>query len=182
MKRAIVTPPPLAATALTELKQWLAITTGYDDAVLAAQLRAGLDMCEAFTGQMPLACTCEEILPASGAWQTLQTRPVQAVTMVEGIPAEGARFALPASDYALDLDADGGAQIRLLRQGSAGRVAVRFTAGLAADWAGLPEALRQGVLRLAAHLYRQRDSSDAQPLPPAAVVALWRPWRRLRLR
>jgi uncharacterized phiE125 gp8 family phage protein len=69
----------------------------------------------------------------------------------------------------------------VLRPGIAGRVAVRFTAGLAPDWAALPEALRHGVLRLAAHQYRQREGDQQSALPPAAVAALWRPWRRLRL-
>jgi len=181
MKRTIVTPPVLAATALDALKEWLAISTPHDDAVLTAQLHAALDMCEAFTGQIPIACACEEVLPASASWQKLHSRPVLAVTSVEGIPGEGSRFTLTPSDYAMELDADGGAMIRLVRQGAAGRVAVHFSAGLAADWSGLPEALRQGVLRLAAHQYRQRDSADAQPVPPAAVAALWRPWRHMRL-
>ena len=181
MKRAIITPPPLAPAALDELKNWLAITTPREDAALTGLLRAALEMCEAFTGQMPLAATCEEVLPATGCWQALATRPVQAIAGVEGIPAEGARFALAAADYAIELEADGGALVRVLRQGAAGRVAVRFTAGMAADWSGLPDAIRHGVLRLAAHHYRQRDLDAAHPAPPTAVAALWRPWRRMRV-
>lgn len=52
--------------------------------------------------------------------------------------------------------------------------------GLAEDWNGIPEPLRQGIIRLVAHLYTHRDDADAGP-PPTAVAALWRPWRRLRL-
>jgi uncharacterized phiE125 gp8 family phage protein len=181
MKRAIITPAALADAALAELKDWLAITTGGDDTALAALLRTTLETCEAFTGTMPLAQLCEEIVPASVRWQRLATRPVQAVTWVEGIPESGARFTIPVADYAVDLEADGGAAVRLLRPGTADRVAVRFTAGLAAGWADLPESLRHGVLRLAAHHFRQRDSEAPQAMPPAAVAALWRPWRRLRV-
>ena len=65
--------------------------------------------------------------------------------------------------------------------GSAARLAVRFTAGLAPSWETLPEALRHGILRLAAHQHRERETSGAGPIPPAAVAALWRPWRRMRL-
>ena len=185
MKRAIITPAVLAGAALGELKAWLAITTTGDDAALAALLRTALETCEGFTGAMPLAQLCEEIVPArpstSSGWQRLATRPVQAVTWVEGIAEAGARFAIPVADYAVDLDADGGASFRLLRQGEADRVAVRFTAGLAAGWADLPESLRHGVLRLAAHHYRQRESDSPQAMPPTAVAALWRPWRRMRV-
>ncbi|HEY6815913.1 MAG TPA: hypothetical protein VI168_10275 [Croceibacterium sp.] len=181
MKRAIITPAVLAGTALDELKAWLAVTTPGDDAALAALLRTALETCEGFTGAMPLAQLCEEIVPASGSWRTLGTRPVQAVTWVEGIPVAGARFTIPVADYAVDLDADGGARFRLVRSGEAERVAVRFTAGLAAGWSDLPESVRHGALRLAAHHYRQRESDTAQAMPPAAIAALWRPWRRVRV-
>jgi uncharacterized phiE125 gp8 family phage protein len=181
MKRAIIAPPALAPAALGELKDWLAITTTKDDAALTALLNAALETCEAFSGQMPLEATCEEVLPAQTCWRGLQTRPVQAVTGIEGIPAEGARFPLAPEDYAIDLDADGGAHVRVINQGAAGRVAVSFVAGLAADWAGLPDGLRHGVIRLAADGYRRRDGEGAGSQPPMAVAALWRPWRRMRV-
>ena len=180
MKRVIVTPAVLPPSALAELKQWLAISTTQDDAPLAALLRASIDMCESFTGTMPITAECEEVLAVTGAWQLLEVRPVQAITAVYGIPADGARFALPAADYSIDLDADGGGRVLIANPGSAGRIAVRATAGLAASWDTLPEALRHGILRLAAHQHRERETSGAGPLP-AAVAALWRPWRRLRL-
>ena len=96
-----------------------------------------------------------------------------------GRPA--ARSALAAADYALDLDADGAGSVRLLTPDAAKRIAVTFTAGIASDWTALPEALRHGIMRLAAHQYREREGSGAGPLPPASVAALWRPWRRLRV-
>lgn len=182
MKRAIVSPAAPQTAALAELKDWLGITTAGDDAQLAALLRAALELCEEFTGIMPLQQGCEEVLPARGDWQSLATRPIEAITGIDGIPAEGARFALPVADYAIELDADGGGRVRIENPGSAGRVAVQFTAGLAASWASLPEALRHGMLRLAAHQYRAReDGAQAASLPPASVAAQWRPWRRLRL-
>ena len=181
MKRTIVTPAVLAPAALAELKQWLGISTTPDDAPLTALLRMALDTCEDFTGTMPLQATCEELLPVSSEWQALLARPVQAITQVEGVPAEGSRFVLAVDAYGIELDADGGGRVRVTSPGAAGRIAVRFVAGLAPDWAALPEALRHGVLRLAAHQHRTREDDDAAPLPPAAVAALWRPWRRVRL-
>lgn len=182
MKRAIVTPATLAPAALGELKDWLGITTGGDDAQLSVLLRAALEACEDFTALMPLQQTCEELLPVSADWQHIAARPVQAITLVEGLPAEGARFALAAGAYEIDLDTDGGGRVRVTSPGAAGRIAVRFTAGIAAGWSSLPEPLRHGVIRLAAYQYRSReDQGPATAAPPSAVAALWRPWRRLRL-
>ena len=44
---------------------------------------------------------------------------------------------------------------------------------------GIPEPIRQGVLRLVAHLFAARDDGGGEM--PAAVTALWRPYRRMRL-
>ncbi|MBO9726922.1 MAG: phage head-tail connector protein [Novosphingobium sp.] len=181
MNRVILTPPVLPSATLAELKQWLGITTPRDDSVLSALLAAALETCEAFTCRMPLVAPCEEVLPVRAGWQALSTRPVQAITGIEGIVADGSRLALPYGAYEIDLDADGTGRVRLSLSGAARKVAVRFTAGLADDWDSLPDGLRHGLIRLAAHQHRERDGSAAASLPPASVAALWRPWRRMRL-
>jgi uncharacterized phiE125 gp8 family phage protein len=178
--RTIITPAPLPPAALAELKQWLGITIPADDAPLSRVFATALEACESFTGLMPLEQTCEEVLPALGCWQALKTRPVQAILRAEHIDGAGARELLAAEAYALDLGADGSGHVRLLAPAT-GRVAVRFTTGLTSEWQMLPEALRHGIVRLAAHQHREREGSGAAPLPPASVAALWRPWRRLRL-
>lgn len=181
MTRAIIVPPPPAPEALGELKQWLALTGTREDASLERLIGTALELCESFTGQFPLEATCEEVLGATPAWQPLATCPVHAIVAVDGIPAEGARFALASDGYAVDLDPDGTARVRVSNPGAAGRIAVRFVAGLAPTWSALPEALRHGVIRLAAHQHRARETGASDPVPPAAVTALWRPWRRMRL-
>lgn len=181
MKRAIVVLAILADAALDELKGWLAITTTSDDAALTALLRSALEMCEAFTGQMPLEALCEEILPPGNGWQTLATRPVTAVISIDAVAADNSRSPLAPADFALELDADGSARVRLLRTMQRTRFTVRFLAGMATDWADLPDGLRQGVLRLAAYHYRHREQDDRPAAAPAAVAALWQPWRRRRL-
>lgn len=177
MRRTIITPAVLPSAALAELKQWLGITVAADDVSLGNLLATALDTCESFTGRMPLVQTCREALVAQGGWQMLATRPVVSVLAVER--ADG--VALDADAYALELETDGSARVRLFASAPE-RVLVRFTAGLAPSWDDLPEALRHGVVRLAAHQHRERDGPGAAPLPPASVVALWRPWRRVRLR
>ncbi len=181
MQRAIITPAVLPPAALAELKQWLAISTSHDDAVLTSLLRASLDVCEHFTGVMPLASTCEEVLPACRQWRRLTTQPVQSITDVSYLTVAGSPSPLAAPDFEIELTADGAGLVRVNSWLAHNRIAVRFTAGLAPDWQSLPETLRHGVLRLAAHQHRERESNGGTAVPPAAVVALWRPWRRIRL-
>lgn len=182
MKRTILTPPDFTGGALADVKQWLAITGPAQDGTLARLVGAAAQACEAFTGTLPLEATCEDVLPASREWQVLAARPVNAILAVEGVPAEGPRFALSAEAHAIALDPDGSGRVRVMQPGAAGRVAVRYAAGYASDWAALPETLRHGIVRLAAELFRARDG-EAPPgrILPAAVAALWHPWRRTRL-
>ena len=97
------------------------------------------------------------------------------------LATDGSASALAVGDYDVDIDAAGEGWVRLLRAVGEKRVRVSYQAGMAADPNGLPEALRHGIVRLAAHLYTHRDRPEGSGLP-AAVTALWRPWRRLRLR
>lgn len=181
MKRAITAPPTLAPTALAELKAWLGITTTRDDAELTGLIRTALELCEGFIGVMPLVSGCEEVLPASGTWQSLATIPVQAISGAAAIAADGTRTALAATDYEIDIDAEGIGRVRLTRPLDQTRIVVSFTAGLAEGWETLPNAIQQGIVRWAAYQHRARDNDKAMAGPPASVAALWRPWRRMRI-
>lgn len=181
MKRAIIVPAQPAPEALAELKQWLAITTSGEDLALSHLIAAGLDLLESFTGVTPLSCGCEEVLAASPCWQTLSTLPVQGLVGVEAVAIDAQRTPLPEGAYEIELDPGGAAQVRVFDPAGATRVAVQFVAGMVPTWPELPEGLRHGVIRFAAHLYRLRDGQAAEAVPPAAVTALWRPWRRMRL-
>jgi uncharacterized phiE125 gp8 family phage protein len=83
----------------------------------------------------------------------------------------------PAS-YSTDIDANGCGWIRLIDRSVADVVEIAGSAGMAASENSVPEPVRQGVLRLVAHLFGARDSDTEMP---AAVTALWRPYRRMRV-
>lgn len=181
MKRAVTAPPTLPPTALAELKAWLGISTARDDAELTSLIRTALELCEGFIGAMPMVSGCEEILPTSGAWQALATRPVRAITGVFAIGADGSRTTLAAAAYEIDISADGTGRMRLTSPVNQTRVAVQFAAGMAESWDTLPDAIQQGLVRWAAYQHRARDADKATAGPPASVAALWRPWRRIRI-
>lgn len=173
--------PPFPAAAIAEacaaVKAYLRIEGSGDDAALAAATASALALGEAFTGTAWIARSWQAWLARAPDWQRLPMAPVTAIGAVETINAGGAAAALPVAAYAIDLDARGEGWVRLAAPAAA-RVRVTFAAGMASGWADLPPPLAQGVVLLAAHLVEGRGDPGA---PPAAVVAFWRPWRRLQL-
>jgi uncharacterized phiE125 gp8 family phage protein len=177
---ATVTFPPAALVPVEALKSYLRVVGSDEDALLAGAVRTATDLCEAFARIALIEREVIEILPAHACWTRLGQAPVRAILAVSALAPSGEPTALPAGDYGIDIDAAGDGWIRILRS-AAGRVQIVYRAGQAADWNGIAEPLRQGIVRMAAHLYTHRDGEDGRG-PPAAVTALWLPYRRLRLR
>jgi uncharacterized phiE125 gp8 family phage protein len=156
---------------LEEAKAYLRLETGQEDALIAGLVASATGVAEAYLGMPLIRRETADVLAADGRWRRLRTAPVHAITAVTD--AEGAP--LPARAYAIDIDPAGEGWVRA---SGAGRARVTYVAGGSASAAEVPPAIAQGVIRLTAHLYANRD--EAAP-PPAAVAALWRPHRRLRL-
>ena len=173
--------PPFPAAALEAArdaaKAQLRVAGDHEDALIEAYAASALTLCEAFTGRATIAREWPAVLPANRGWQALEICGVTSITAVEGLSADGDTIALAPEAYAVDIDAEGLGWVRVLAPGAAGRVRVTCSAGMAEDWAGLPAGIAQGVVLLIAHLFEARSGES----PPAAVSALWRPWRRLRL-
>lgn len=181
MRRTIVNPADLAGLPLDELKAWLSISRDAEDDALLALLQTSLEMCEAYTGLVPLYATVQESLAAKAGISRLLSRPVRAVNSASAVTTDGTKQIIDPALYEVDVDADGRAcvEIRSVASGSTS-VIVEVLAGLSSDWSGLAASLRQGIIRLAAYLYRDRDQTEAIEIP-ASVTALWQPWRQVSL-
>lgn len=167
------------ASPLDALKAYLRIESGDEDALLAGLLRAAEGTCEAFIGQWLIARQARETVIAAREWTRLSARPVAAIEAVEGLDAAGGAVALSVETYAIDIDGAGDGWVRVTAPTDATHLRVSYRAGMAADMNGLPEAVRQGIVRLAAEYHATRTGDEAAM--PAVVTALWRPWRRMRL-
>lgn len=180
MQRTIVQPADLSGTALAEFKDWLGISRPNEDALLTDLLAASLATCEAFVGQAPLEQTVEERIPAKKGLYRARSRPARMLLNAELIAQDGTRSSLSGQGHGFELDHEGVAIADLKFDMDGQAVAVTLMVGIAPDWGTVPKALRQGIIRLAAHHYRDRDQQPNLP-PPASVTALWRPWRTVRL-
>jgi|JI10StandDraft_1071094.scaffolds.fasta_scaffold06373_9 uncharacterized phiE125 gp8 family phage protein len=169
-----IAPMADAPVNLDEVKGFLRIDDNSEDALLAALVRSASELAEAFTGQKLIARAFIERVAAVSTWTRLSATPVVSIDAVEV-----AGSALPVAGYEIDIDASGDGWVRIVAPADR-HVSVLCHAGMAADWNGVPEALRLGIIRLVAHLYTHRDRDDVGGVP-TAVVALWRPWRRMRL-
>ena len=179
----MVTGDPIVpgAAAVQEVKAYLRIEGDGEDGLVARLVASAAELCERFTGRALLARGFSETLaPGAGAWVRLARTPVRAITSVETVDAAGSASSLAPSAYAIDIDANGDGWVRVTDTGGPKIVRVGYQAGVAADWDQVPDALAQGAVRLAAHLYLERDEGR-QRVPPAAVSALCRPCRLLRI-
>jgi uncharacterized phiE125 gp8 family phage protein len=104
---------------------------------------------------------------------------VRAILGVAAVDEAGAAAELAPEAFTAEIDTGGEGWVRLRGAVVGRRLRVSYRAGLAADWNGVPEMLRHGIIRLAAAYYLRRGEPDEAEMP-AAVTALWRPWRRLR--
>ena len=162
------------ALALAAVKAVLRVASSDEDALIVAFVETALGLAEQFLGAVTIARTVRDRMPVSVAWQRIGAAPVRAISGVEtidGVP-------LPVGAFAIDVDSQGDGWVRVTDGGGAAQVVAVCDAGLADGWGGLPAPIRQGVVLLAAHLFDERDASVA---PPAAITALWRPFRRVAL-
>ena len=171
--------PGEAPVSLNEARGWLRLGATIDDAVIAGLVRAATNICEAFIGQWLVVRAGEEEAPLPAERILLGARPVVAVDGVTLLSPDGSEQPLGEEAYRVTIARDGSACIMVLDPGDAARVRIAYRAGMAEGATGVPEALRQGIVRMTQHLHDARDGTGAGP--PAAIAALWQPWRRLTL-
>lgn len=184
MRRTIVEPADVTGAALGDLKSWLGITRPNEDDQLLDLLHSALSTCEAFTGQAPLAQIVEERVPVHRTKTLLNSRPVATFVAAEAIGQDGNRNPVDQESYDFELQSDSRASFNLHHDVEGKAIGVQLRAGIAENWSDVPGPLKQGMIRLCAFHYRERDragETKSAPVPPASISALWRPWRSVRI-
>lgn len=172
-------PEAVVAAAAGAARAYLRGGASEADGLVERMAVSAILLFEAFAGRVLITRGGREIVQSQARWTRLAATPVRSIDLVEGLPAEGSAFVMPMGGYAIDLDASGDGWVRVGVAGIAGRVRVTLTAGDCADWDAVPGPIAQGVVLLAAHMIEGRSAEDGAP--PAAVSALWRPYRRMRI-
>jgi uncharacterized phiE125 gp8 family phage protein len=113
--------------------------------------------------------------------------PLQAVTSVSAFDGQGAETILPATSYFVDSAGEPGRVIfdSVLLPGdlrSGNRFRIHFDAGYGDASHSVPESLRQGILRLCAHLFEERGTCGLdRSAADAGALTFFAPFRVVQL-
>lgn len=184
---------PAEALPVAALREALRLGSGFGDAgvqeaLLASHLRAAMAAVEARTAKVLIARPFRWVL---AGWhrddcQPLPLAPVAQVTSLALDDGSGELVVADPSRWRLVEDLH---RPRLMARGTrlpvivpGGRAELRFVAGFAADWAGVPADLGQAVLMLAAQYHEARsEGGAAHGSMPFGVLALLERWRTVRV-
>jgi len=184
---------PLAVLPMEAFKAHLRLGTGFasdvvQDEVLESFLRAAIAAVEARTGK---ALIQRDFTWRLSAWrdqsgQPLPVGPVAAMIEVLRVHGDDTEAAVDPSLWRLGADLH---VPRLMPRGgllptipTGGAMKLRFTAGFAADWDGVPRDIAQAVMLLAAHYYEFRGETGlSEGCMPFGVTSLLARYRNLRM-
>lgn len=171
-------PPAAEPISLAELHSYLKLEDDADAARLASLVRTAREACELFLGIALIERQVRLRTTLSGPRFYLSGGPVRRLDALSHFIGADESVLDPAS-YPL---CKGPVRVYLdLSSVPVGRVIqADYTLGLGPDWNAVPEAIRQGIMRLAAHQYEHRSNPAVAALPNA-VTALWQPYRMVRI-
>lgn len=200
-------PPGAEPLTLEEVKLHLRLTHDHEDTLLTSLIMTARMICEADTGlalitrgySLWLDCwpttarrdwwdgVREGIAAGTGDTIFLPRPPLVAVSTVLLYAENDTSTVFSAENYHTDTIRKPGRIV--LRSGisppAAGRsvngIEIRYTAGFGATPQSVPSALRQGMLQMIAHLYRQRGDAPETALHTSGAAALFQPFQQMRL-
>jgi uncharacterized phiE125 gp8 family phage protein len=167
-----VKPSAMLAVALQDIKSSLRLDTSADDALLAGWIRAAVGQAEDYLGYPLLTAEFEQYFHNERSALLLDKNPVREVLAVVQDT-----IALLANEYERE-DNKGMTRISIAQYGA--KISVRYIAGVYAEPNEIPESIRAGISRQVVHLYTHRDAPDIAAFPNA-VLALWQPYRQMRV-
>ncbi|MGU3399804.1 phage head-tail connector protein [Brucellaceae bacterium D45D] len=188
MTMFLVTPPELEPVTIENARAFLRLSSNSEDTILERLIKTARELVEAETGLALINQTWRLRVnrwPRSGRLALFKF-PVTAITMVVAYRTDGTAVSFPPEEFTLQ---DGRRPQRLYmapypEAALLCGLEVDFVAGFGATAASVPEALKQAILSLTAHLYESRAGVDAAATPltiPPIVNQMVESWRRIPL-
>lgn len=184
----LVTPPAVEPVTIADARAYLRISTDSEDEILHRLLRTAREMVEAETGLALIDQTWRlhvERWPRSGRL-ALFRYPVKAVASVVAYRPDGTAVSFAPEEFTLQ-QGRRPQRLYMAQHPDASTycgIEVDFVAGFGETGADVPDALKQAILTLTAHLYESRagvDGEGASAPMPAMVGRMVDGWRRVSL-
>lgn len=181
----LVTPPAVEPVTLEEAKQHLKIDGNEDDSLINALITAARQRAEEYTRRAFITQTWEVAVDSVTSTLCLPRPPVQTI---EAVTLDGQ--AVAPENYGLMVTNLFYTKIPLHAVNPGGLV-IRYTSGYGSNATDVPQAIRQAILMLVAHMYEAREGEAPQveyevqaragaDIPPM-VASLLRPYRVMML-
>ncbi len=185
MTMFLVTPPAHEPVTIADARAYLRISTDSEDDLLRRLIAAARETVEAETGLALVDQTWRlrvDRWPRSGRL-ALFRYPVKSVVSVVAYRADGSAIAFQPEEFVLH---HGRRPQRLYMAqypdaSSFTGLEVDFVAGFGETGVETPDALKQAILSLTAHLYETRAATEAPAAIPPAVGRMVDAWRRVSL-
>ncbi|MBI1385711.1 MAG: hypothetical protein GC150_12450 [Rhizobiales bacterium] len=184
--------PSVEPVAIEDTKAHLRVDSPDEDTLIASLVSAARVHLEQ---QLAIAMIAQSWTYVLDRWPReysvcLPLHPVMSVDVIRVLAGDGSVEVVDPATYLVDAASR---PSRIVRRTGAvwpkptrvlGGIEIDFTAGFSATGIGVPQPLRQAILRLVAHWFERRElievGRSVAPLP-VSVEELVRPYRRIRL-
>ena len=172
----LITAPASEPLSVAEAKLFLRIEHSADDALITRAIAAAREAAEHYVRAALLPQTWEYTVANPYRREVrLPFGPAQSITSITATDDTGAASTLATTQYALSVD---GSMVMFTTTPSAARLAIRYSASMAANAANLPALIKQGMLHHIAAMLEQRGGTV--PLPMQSI-ACYMPYRKVAL-
>jgi uncharacterized phiE125 gp8 family phage protein len=182
----LVTPPALEPVTIADARAFLRISTDSEDDVLRRIIKTARELVEAETGLALVDQTWRlrvDRWPRSGRLAIFKY-PVKAVTAVVAYRPDGSAISMEPEEFMLQ-HGRRPQRVYMAQYPDAQTfcgLEVDFIAGFGETGVEVPDALKQAILTLTAHLYENRAGLDtAKAELPVMVGQMVDSWRRISL-
>lgn len=171
MSLTLVTAPTQDPVSLAEARAQCKVDVSDDDALIVGYLLAARQYVEIYTRRALITQTWDQVADELGSEIVLCKPPVQSVTSVKYLDEAGTEQTLASNQYRL-ISRDTGEAVIVPAYGVTWptpqaverAVTVRFVAGYGSGPSAMPETIRQAILLMVAHWYKNRETTAAQDL------------------
>lgn len=177
----LVTPPTIEPVTLEEVKLHLRVDGTEEDSLISALITAARQKAEEYTKRVFITQSWELALDSVSGKVYLPRPPIQAINEVtlDGEIVSAENYSLIGQDVFYSR-----IPFRAINPAS---LVIRYTSGYGSNATDVPQAIRQAILMLVAHLYEAREGEAPQveyevqaragaDIPPM-VASLLRPYR-----